>query len=428
MVRVTGILVVVMVLPGPLLAQDGDVREAEPLPADTHTVERSETLEALARDYYGDPDAWELIFEANRHQIDDPDRIREGQRLVIPALDEGDRAAASEPEVATDEGDEPALVREIRAEPEVAAREDEAGSGSMDPEVDRRRAHRTRDFEPISSGSFPEDGVRTVFYYQDTDHRPEPELVMADQEDWSEVPAGAWLGAPWLTTEGDHPDRLGYVADFAGGGEHQAAGREAIHLHDRLRVALAPQEDVEVGDELLAYRVEPVSVTTVLQAGVAESEDDVEEATQIRPTGVLEVERIDDGGVVARVTREFRAMSVLDAVASYREEASEPGVHPTSVSAEEALVGELVGFEEARPLVHRGARGYIDLGAVDGVRVGDVFVALGGGDEAGGWGTQEVARLQVIRAEEETSVVRVDEVHAAVRDGGLPVRRVRRMP
>ncbi len=50
-----------------------------------HTVARKETLFSLARSYYNDQSKWRTIYEANRAEIgDDPNKIRVGQRLVIP--------------------------------------------------------------------------------------------------------------------------------------------------------------------------------------------------------------------------------------------------------------------------------------------------------------------------------------------------------
>jgi nucleoid-associated protein YgaU len=49
-----------------------------------YTVEGGDTLTAIAQDLYGDADRWRTIFQANRHQIDDPDLIFPGQVLRIP--------------------------------------------------------------------------------------------------------------------------------------------------------------------------------------------------------------------------------------------------------------------------------------------------------------------------------------------------------
>lgn len=49
-----------------------------------HTVSKRDTLYALARAYYGDHHRWRDIYEANRTTLADPNRIRVGQKLLIP--------------------------------------------------------------------------------------------------------------------------------------------------------------------------------------------------------------------------------------------------------------------------------------------------------------------------------------------------------
>ena len=50
----------------------------------THTVAKGDTLSHIAKTFYRRPSLWRLIFEANRDQLDHPDRIRPGQVLRIP--------------------------------------------------------------------------------------------------------------------------------------------------------------------------------------------------------------------------------------------------------------------------------------------------------------------------------------------------------
>ena len=52
--------------------------------ARTHTVKSGDTLSAISRQYLGDANAYMKIFEANRDQLSDPDKIRPGQVLKIP--------------------------------------------------------------------------------------------------------------------------------------------------------------------------------------------------------------------------------------------------------------------------------------------------------------------------------------------------------
>ena len=50
----------------------------------THDVASGDTLSALAKRYYGDASQYHRIFEANRDQLSDPDKIKVGQKLKIP--------------------------------------------------------------------------------------------------------------------------------------------------------------------------------------------------------------------------------------------------------------------------------------------------------------------------------------------------------
>jgi len=49
-----------------------------------YTVAGGDTLSGIANKYYGDANRWPIIFEANRHQLQDPDHIFPGQVLRIP--------------------------------------------------------------------------------------------------------------------------------------------------------------------------------------------------------------------------------------------------------------------------------------------------------------------------------------------------------
>lgn len=51
----------------------------------TYTVEKGDTLSHIAKQVYGKASQWNAIFEANRDQLDDPDKIQPGQVLKIPA-------------------------------------------------------------------------------------------------------------------------------------------------------------------------------------------------------------------------------------------------------------------------------------------------------------------------------------------------------
>ena len=51
----------------------------------TYTVQKGDTLSAIASRVYGKSSEYTKIFEANRDQLSDPDKIRPGQVLKLPA-------------------------------------------------------------------------------------------------------------------------------------------------------------------------------------------------------------------------------------------------------------------------------------------------------------------------------------------------------
>ncbi len=66
---------------------DDQLEVAAAAPAATfHTVERGDTLSAIAKKHYGNANKYMAIFEANQPLLKDPDKIYPGQVLRIPAL------------------------------------------------------------------------------------------------------------------------------------------------------------------------------------------------------------------------------------------------------------------------------------------------------------------------------------------------------
>ena len=53
--------------------------------AATYTVKSGDTLSKIAKEHLGDANAYMKIFEANRDQLSDPNKIQPGQVLKIPA-------------------------------------------------------------------------------------------------------------------------------------------------------------------------------------------------------------------------------------------------------------------------------------------------------------------------------------------------------
>jgi nucleoid-associated protein YgaU len=60
--------------PAPAAAQGGK----------TYTVQSGDTLSKIAKEHLGDANAYMKIFNANKDQLTDPDKIKPGQVLKIP--------------------------------------------------------------------------------------------------------------------------------------------------------------------------------------------------------------------------------------------------------------------------------------------------------------------------------------------------------
>jgi nucleoid-associated protein YgaU len=52
--------------------------------ASTYTVKAGDTLSKIAKQHLGDGNAYMEIFNLNRDQLDDPDKIKPGQVLKLP--------------------------------------------------------------------------------------------------------------------------------------------------------------------------------------------------------------------------------------------------------------------------------------------------------------------------------------------------------
>jgi nucleoid-associated protein YgaU len=51
----------------------------------TYKVKPGDTLSKISKEFYGSPNEYMKIFEANRDQLANPDKIQVGQELKIPA-------------------------------------------------------------------------------------------------------------------------------------------------------------------------------------------------------------------------------------------------------------------------------------------------------------------------------------------------------
>ena len=66
------------------LMADIGVDSTLPVPAKIYSVVAGDTLSRIAKHFYGDANQYMKIFEANKDQLSDPNKIKVGQALKIP--------------------------------------------------------------------------------------------------------------------------------------------------------------------------------------------------------------------------------------------------------------------------------------------------------------------------------------------------------
>lgn len=70
-------------------ASDKSFKPKNRPPAPSHEyyeVQEGDSLPKIAKDRYGDAAKWEMIYEANRDKIKDPDTIQPGQMIELPDI------------------------------------------------------------------------------------------------------------------------------------------------------------------------------------------------------------------------------------------------------------------------------------------------------------------------------------------------------
>jgi len=66
--------------------QSGSASTAPAAQAQTYTVVGGDSLSKISKHFYGSANHWNEIFQANRDQLSNPDLIKPGQVLKIPAI------------------------------------------------------------------------------------------------------------------------------------------------------------------------------------------------------------------------------------------------------------------------------------------------------------------------------------------------------
>ncbi len=229
------------------------------------------------------------------------------------------------------------------------------------------------------------------------------------------VRPGDFYTAPWLTGLGDRMVVLGRLTRTDETADISWRMTETAQLYDDLYLTYRVPERPAVGDRLM-----------LVNLGRRIGDHQV-----VEPVAFVEVRRLEPELMVARIVRQFGAVTT-GALAIPLDSFPEP-VQPQPDPVEGGVEGTILGFGTEQNLYGAESLAFLDLGAQDGIRLGDELVVIQPERSAGRRMSQDlpsqvVAELRVVRVRELTSTARVFDVVTPVLEPGLPVRVVRKMP
>ena len=342
----------------------GGLAQGQEAGAEAHEVRRGDTLWGLAAQYLASGRRWQDIYALNRSAVRDPNLIFPGQVLTLPST----ALAAVAERPAPSPREDPRPARSFQENPF-------AGPSVFDRSPDRG----------VTLGRF--------------------DVAFSGQKPL--VSSSDFYGAPFIATAAE----LEPIATTA-----RMVGQNPLNLRlpasiplNRQVVLLLRGLRVEAGQELLAFKwrrrvrphgsvAEPVAMLTVLEAGTDSAR--------------------------ARVRQVFGDYEIGDPVIL-------PSVYPASPPValqreESGITGRVLGFTTKHPLLGLTDAAFLDVGAANGVELGDEFAAFSTDvlDAGSAPLTDALALLRVVLVREGTAtamLVRIRDVGTAA---GSPVRLV----
>jgi LysM repeat protein len=354
----------------------GSVSQGE-VPA-THTVVQGETLWSIAGQYLGDPMLWPEIYRLNTNVVEDPHWIYPGEELRLTPDSSQVTAAPSDSTVVVQQG--------LTVTP----------TDSTQPAQG-----------PVSS---PTAGP-TIFSTSAAVGRRANTYQVATQRAYRAVREGEYFSSGFLT-EGQPLDGGRIVASSRTRSGNEFA-RASAQNWETVILEAPPGETLQPGDLLLSYRM---------------GEDLGTWGRIVRPTGMLRVKSLTGERWSAEIIRvydqveQFQGLLKVQPFVSNSNRRAEPVVG--------GIEGSVIAIRDGNQVPQMQDVLFIDKGANDGVRLGDVFQIYRPRQDSDRGTTveQDLARAIVVNTRSATATVIIVELYGSeVRSRSL-VRQVRRMP
>ncbi len=222
-----------------------------------------------------------------------------------------------------------------------------------------------------------------------------------------------WLAAPWIADSA----ALGVIAKVYKPYDPRDQKDKLIHnFHPRERLYITTYGPISPKDQLLVVRL------TKKLPGLG---------WIVEPQGVLSVDSVSPGAGQARVISQFADLKVGDIAIPLPTAPAMPIGTLTEVSG--GPNGRILDFLVEHPLYSNTDYAFVDLGASQGLAIGDELVAYLPARKPSKkhpevLPEEPVARMQVIRTTNQTATVRVTHLNNTGLQLGLPVRVARKAP
>jgi LysM repeat protein len=359
----------------PAQGQQQPAAPGTPPPA-TYTVQQGETLWSLAQRFLGDPLLWPEIYRLNTTVVEDPHWIYPGEELrFAPA--ETTVVAGGQPIMVTPQGDT------ARAAP---------------PQEQRPAQQRT-----IFSGT----AASPLRQQQEA-------IELRSVRAYRAVREGEYFSAGFLTE--NQPLTVGrLLGSMRTSSVRRLTSSSSPQLFSEVAVQPPDGEQLARGDLLLVFR----------RAGEVRGYGEI-----IRPTGLVRVTQAAEAGqnVGAQVVSIYGQIADGQELLKTAPFALTTNARPVEVT--DGVTGAVVGLRDRREFAGLQDVIYIDRGADEGVRLGDVFAISGVARVRGAIGDieQDQARAIVVNARSHTSSAIIIELYRPDIRVGSVARQVRRMP
>ncbi len=354
-----------------------------------HVVVRGETLWGLAMRYLGDPYLWPQIYRMNTLVVEDPHWIFPGEELRLEPLEET-------------EGD-PGL---IEVEPGVID-EEEVRRGELPEEEEVEPP------KPIAPRPPPTETAPTVFLPDRDTGRGLASRRTSAVYRYRSLRPGDFYSAGFLTEDEALPwaDVLGNVGTPTLG---NLTASSSARIYNEIEI-LAPESAVyQVGDSLLVAHL---------------SRELRDWGWVVVPSGLAQVTSVAGSNVRAEVITQFGRISDGQ-VAMPVEHYDDPG-DVVPVPIENGMVGQVITGRDITQVPSYRDVIFINLGASDGVALGDIYEVLlpiGDAESAVAAETEQVSLLQIVHVQENSASGLMVNIRDLGTGPGAEVRLVRKMP